>query len=404
MILVVDDNPTTRKVFHLTLDAEGYRVVEAPGAAAALAWATKGMPALALVDSGPPRPRRTRAVRRLRALPGGAELPVVAVSGYLGLAADARMPLGDFDAVVAKPVEPQRLVELVRSYVPGDGRGPVKPGHGKHVLVADDDPVQLKLTAVHLRHAGFRVSTAPSGDAALALARASPPDLIVSDVLMPGLDGFGLCVEVRADPRLASVPLVLASAHYREAADDELARRVGANAFVVRSCDPGDIVRAVQAQIGAAAPPVTLEPPLVIAEAHRQRIVQQLERQALTNDGMVRRCAVQAAQLSICWASPTRWRRAATLSTPSTTCSPRASTPADIEGRALPHRRGRAPRPRQRARLLGRRAHAAGDRLRTPARARFGCWPPASPSPSAPRPPASTTPTPSSLTSASARR
>ncbi len=61
VILVVDDNATTRKVLRLTLEGEGYRAVEAANATLALAWLAQGMPALALVDSDPPRPRRPRA-------------------------------------------------------------------------------------------------------------------------------------------------------------------------------------------------------------------------------------------------------------------------------------------------------------------------------------------------------
>src|SRR6185369_9808851 len=108
---------------------------------------------------------------------------------------------------------------------------------------------------------------------------------ILSDVLMPGLDGFELCLAVRREAPLAAIPVVLASAYYREAEDDALARKVGANALVVRSPDSGDLVRAVQAELGSAAPALPAESPGEIAEAHRRRMVQQLERQAIANAG-----------------------------------------------------------------------------------------------------------------------
>ena len=298
-ILVVEDNPVTRKLFRLTLEAEGYRVAEAPDATTALALVQAGLPALALVDLVLPDILGAELAQRLRALPGGAELPLIAVSGYPGVAAEVRMSLGGFDVVLAKPIDVQQLVEIVRAYVPLGAADGAEPGRGKRVLVVDDDPMQLKLTTAHLRHAGLAVSAAPSGEAALEIARASPPDLIVSDVLMPGVDGFELCLAVRHDPRLTAVPVVLVSAHYREAADDELARRVGACAFVVRSPDSQGLVHAVVDHLGAAAPPLLPEPLEEIEEAHRRRIVKQFERQASVNLSLVRRGALQAAQLSI---------------------------------------------------------------------------------------------------------
>src|SRR5437763_1157305 len=99
-ILIVDDSPANLKlarvVFHLALDAEGYRVVEAPHAAAALAWTKQGLPALVLVDLVLPDMSGNDLAHALRGSPGGAELPIVAVSGFPGLAGDGRAPLGEF--------------------------------------------------------------------------------------------------------------------------------------------------------------------------------------------------------------------------------------------------------------------------------------------------------------------
>jgi two-component system, cell cycle sensor histidine kinase and response regulator CckA len=105
------------------------------------------------------------------------------------------------------------------------------------VLVVDDDPIQLKLCKLRLRDEGFIVETAATPEAALAMARSSPPDLILSDVIMGALDGFGLCRQIREDPELASVPVVLLSAHYRGETDRDLAARVGASALVTRTPD-----------------------------------------------------------------------------------------------------------------------------------------------------------------------
>src|SRR5207244_4381727 len=90
---------------------------------------------------------------------------------------------------------------------------------------------QLKFVRLRLADLGFEVTPAAGAAEALALAREAPPDAIVSDVLMPGLDGFGFAAEARREPRLARVPVILVSPSYAEDADrriaDTLARRQG---------------------------------------------------------------------------------------------------------------------------------------------------------------------------------
>jgi len=121
-----------------------------------------------------------------------------------------------FTDYLFKPIEPSELVQIVRVYLKPRQTLPDTPGRGRRVLVVDDDPLQRKLLHLSLTNAGFRVATAPDGVAALDAARAAPPDAILSDVLMPRLDGFRLCLAVRQDPRLSRIPVVLVSGAYME--------------------------------------------------------------------------------------------------------------------------------------------------------------------------------------------
>ena len=121
----------------------------------------------------------------------------------------------------------------------------------KHLLLVDDDATQLKLNRLRLEELGFQVETASGPMEAIQRARGGRPDLIVSDVLMGELDGFGLCRRLREDALLAEVPVVLVSAHYDQDADQELARRVGAAALVSRTVDFSAELEAIQRSIGA---------------------------------------------------------------------------------------------------------------------------------------------------------
>ena len=105
------------------------------------------------------------------------------------------------------------------------------------VLVADDDAGILRFVEIYLRMEGFEVITARDGPDVLAKVVAVRPDLVLLDVLMPGLDGYAVCTQIRADATLAAVPVIMVTANY-VLADMETARRVGADDFLVKPFDP----------------------------------------------------------------------------------------------------------------------------------------------------------------------
>jgi DNA-binding response OmpR family regulator len=84
------------------------------------------------------------------------------------------------------------------------------------VLLVDDDPVIVRLLEVNFRLEGYEIETAGRGEEALAKASATVPDLVVLDVMMPGLDGWEVCRRMREDPRLADVPVIFLSARAQE--------------------------------------------------------------------------------------------------------------------------------------------------------------------------------------------
>ena len=94
------------------------------------------------------------------------------------------------------------------------------------MLVADDDADILRLIELNFRLEGFEVVTARDGLDALAKAIAVRPDLVVLDVLMPGIDGYTICARIRANASLAAVPVLIVTANY--APVDRAAGRRGA--------------------------------------------------------------------------------------------------------------------------------------------------------------------------------
>jgi CheY-like chemotaxis protein len=98
-------------------------------------------------------------------------------------------------------------------------------------LIVDDNPQNLYMLEILLKTNGYDVEQAANGLEALELARIVPPDIIVSDILMPGMDGFSLCRVWRSDEQLKMIPFVFYTATYTDPKDERFALSLGADRF-----------------------------------------------------------------------------------------------------------------------------------------------------------------------------
>ena len=106
------------------------------------------------------------------------------------------------------------------------------------VLVVDDKPENLYLLRALLQGNGCEVDEARHGAEALARARQSPPGLVISDLLMPVMDGYTLLRHWKADARLKSISFIVYTATYTEPKDEQLALELGADAFILKPAEP----------------------------------------------------------------------------------------------------------------------------------------------------------------------
>jgi PAS domain S-box-containing protein len=148
------------------------------------------------------------------------------------------------------------------------------------VLIVDDNEQNLYMLQVLLQGQGYEVRSARNGIEALDMARCQAPDLIITDILMPGMDGFSLCREWMADERLRRAPLVFYTATYIDPKDEAFALSLGAARFIVKPTEPDafvDILRQVLENHAAQrlAPRVG---PSQAAEVYYQRYNQALIR------------------------------------------------------------------------------------------------------------------------------
>jgi len=106
------------------------------------------------------------------------------------------------------------------------------------ILIVDDNDANLYYLQILLQSAGYEVVTTLNGAEALNSAMANPPDLVISDLLMPVMDGFTLLRQWKADQKLDQIPFVVYTATYTDAKDERFALDLGADAFIVKPTEP----------------------------------------------------------------------------------------------------------------------------------------------------------------------
>ena len=123
----------------------------------------------------------------------------------------------------------------------------------KTLLLADDSVTIQKVVGITFANENVELVTAPNGDDALRRARDLKPDLVMADIGMPGLDGYELCAAIRADPDIASTPVLLLTGTF-ETYDEQRAAEVGASAYIAKPFEAQALIDQVFALLDATVP------------------------------------------------------------------------------------------------------------------------------------------------------
>ena len=126
---------------------------------------------------------------------------------------------------------------------------PADGGPGVSVLLVEDDSAGRRMYAEWLTHAGFAVQQAHNGLQALERALDLVPDVVVTDLNIPGIDGFELTRRLKHDPRTRNVPVVAVTGYAAFQADPGRAQRAGCDAVLEKPCSPDELESAIRSLI-----------------------------------------------------------------------------------------------------------------------------------------------------------
>lgn len=115
----------------------------------------------------------------------------------------------------------------------------------KKILVIEDDPATSRLVDYSLRHEGYQVITASNGLEGVRKALSESPDLVILDVMLPGMDGFEICHRLRSETTTAHLPILMFSAKAQEI-DKDTGIKVGADDYLTKPAAPAEIVSRVE--------------------------------------------------------------------------------------------------------------------------------------------------------------
>jgi PAS domain S-box-containing protein len=203
--LVVEDDLRSAELIRVQLEGEGFKVLHAATAEAALALAARQPLSLITLDIMLTDVDGWAFLAKLKRMPSLGNVPVVIVS----IVADRNkgFALGAA-AVMQKPISRQELYEALVQL----GLCPLAGGRALKVLVVDDDPMAVEMIAIRIPSLGSEVLRAFGGREAIEIARRELPDLIVLDLMMPGVNGFDVVAALNEQPDTARIPIVVVTA------------------------------------------------------------------------------------------------------------------------------------------------------------------------------------------------
>ncbi len=241
-IVVVDDERGMTQLLKLELESEGFKVFSALDGKSGLELIQKIHPDLAILDVMMPDLNGYEVLKRLKNEESTKNMPVIMLTAK-GLEEDVQKGLDlGADDYIAKPFHGGLLIKRIRMLLNKFG-GASRP---KKILIAEDEPEMRKMLALELETSGYQVFEAADGQEAFKLAQDIKPDLIISDVLMPNMNGGELIKKIRETDFGREIPVMVLTARGKMKDYFDV---MDVNEFVVKPFEPHDLLERVRTLI-----------------------------------------------------------------------------------------------------------------------------------------------------------
>jgi len=275
-ILIIEDEPVHLNVMKAKLEYEGYEVLAAVDGEAGYQMVKQERPDLVLLDIILPKLDGFGVLEKLKKDKINVPIIIVSNSGQ-PVEVDRAMKMGAKDYLVKAEFNPTDVLEKVEKVLgrpaspKSDFKSPKKSNFspaganpsvkapadkagganksaqgGAKILIVEDDKFLRDLIVQKLKREGFAISEAVDGEEGLKIAKEKHPDIILLDLILPGLDGFEILRRVKSDASTASIPVIVLS-NLGQKEDMDRAMSGGAEDFMVKAhFTPGEIIAKVK--------------------------------------------------------------------------------------------------------------------------------------------------------------
>ncbi|OQY89207.1 MAG: hypothetical protein B6D38_07600 [Anaerolineae bacterium UTCFX1] len=254
-VLVVDDQPGLAQTLAVAISriGNGVTAVAAVSAKQALDLATTGAVDILVTDMVMPDMTGLELAEKMQNHPGGRPAHTILMTAYEvpGLKETARRL--NIKETIIKPFHPERINQLIVKVMNGmTAYKEIELEEGPQsfkILIADDIPDNVVLLSRYMQNEGFRYVTASNGVETLKITRTEMPDLILLDVAMPEKDGLQVLREIRDDPIIRHIPVIIITAARPHLSDIQAGLVLGADDYIIKPFDRRELFARIRAKL-----------------------------------------------------------------------------------------------------------------------------------------------------------
>lgn len=255
-ILIVDDHPNTATMLARALAQMGTHIKASAAASGreALELVRVSPADILITDMIMPEMNGLELVEKMQNHPGGRPAHIILITAYdvPGLKETARRL--KVNEIISKPVRPEHICKSVEKILLGwnQTKQPIreiKAPKSFKILIADDLPDNITLLSRYMENEGYDYITASDGLETLDKTRSELPDLILLDINMPQKDGFAVLEEIRADPAVQHIPVIILTAARIDPSDIQSGFNLGADDYVLKPFDRRELMARIRTKL-----------------------------------------------------------------------------------------------------------------------------------------------------------